>query len=301
MMELNYLRVFYEVAKAGRFTEAAKRLNISQSALSRSVSLLEESEGVLLFERSKNGVSLTPTGAEVFRHCEQLFQTVNRIKEVCSGNLASCEGPIRFGTTDHALNYLLAQPIQNFRREFPRTIPSVFIGSPDEVIDSLINTENEFGLVFAKILTPQIEYEALREEPMALVVQAEVWRENKTAAIASTLNRVLDKVGYISSVGAHTQVRATRVLKELFGKMPPIGFETNGQESQKRICLEGGGVAYLSRFMVEEEIRAGKLHEITLENPHAFKLWLATRKGKAPSLPAKMFLDRLKLWWGPPA
>ncbi|MGZ3722685.1 MAG: LysR family transcriptional regulator, partial [Bdellovibrionales bacterium] len=38
-MELNYLRVFYEVAKVGRFTEAAKRLNISQSALSRSVAL----------------------------------------------------------------------------------------------------------------------------------------------------------------------------------------------------------------------------------------------------------------------
>ena len=44
-MELNHLRAFFEVAKVGRFTEAAKRLHISQSALSRSVALLEEGEG----------------------------------------------------------------------------------------------------------------------------------------------------------------------------------------------------------------------------------------------------------------
>src|ERR1700676_3233220 len=111
-MELNYLKVFFEVAKAGRFTEAAKRLNISQSALSRSVALLEESEGVKLFERSKKGVSLTQTGAEVFRHCEQLFQTVHKIEAVCRGVQEACEGQLRFATTDHVINYLLPQPLR---------------------------------------------------------------------------------------------------------------------------------------------------------------------------------------------
>ena len=48
-VELNYLRVFFEVAKVGRFTDAARELNISQSALSRSVALLEESQGVKTF------------------------------------------------------------------------------------------------------------------------------------------------------------------------------------------------------------------------------------------------------------
>src|SRR3954464_7166212 len=109
-MELNHLRVFFEVARIGKFAEAAKRLNISQSALSRSVALLEESEGVKLFERSKSGVTLTTTGIEIFRHCEQLFQTVNKITEVCRGIQETCEGPLHFATTDHAINYLLPKP-----------------------------------------------------------------------------------------------------------------------------------------------------------------------------------------------
>lgn len=293
-MELNHLKVFFEVAKAGRFTEAARRLNISQSALSRSVALLEDSEGVQLFERSKFGVTLTPTGTEVFRHCELLFQTVGKIGEVCRGTQETCEGVLHFSTTDHIVNYLLPSRIRAFRQEFPQVIPSVHIEAPDEIVHLLLNSENEFGLSFAKVQLPQIEYEALSEEAMSLVVREDLWRENKVAGQSATINRILDRVGYISSLGAHKQTRASRVLRELFGRMPRISFEANGQEAQKRVCLAGGGLAYLSRFMVESEIKSGQLFEIKIEAPHRFKLWLATKKGHVLTLPAKLFLDRLR-------
>ena len=83
-MELNYLRVFYQVARDGKFSESAKKLGISQSALSRSVNLLEEGEGVVLFDRSKHGVTLTPKGNDVFKLCEQLFQTEKEIENEIS-------------------------------------------------------------------------------------------------------------------------------------------------------------------------------------------------------------------------
>lgn len=294
-MELNYLRVFYEVARAGRFTEAAKKLSISQSALSRAVALLEESQGVRLFDRSKRGVTLTEIGKDVFRHCEEIFQNVQQIQEVCRGTKETCEGPLRFSTTDHVLQYLMIAQIQAFRREFPRVIPSVLTGGPDEVVEAVLNGKTEFGLLFSKVAFPHIEYEDLREEPMVLVVHADLWRESKGASQAATLDKVLNKVGYISSIGAHLQTRPSRVLLELFGRMPRIGFETNAQEAQKRVCLARGGIAYLARFMVEKEIQSGELHEIAMERPHAFKLWLATRKSKPLSLPARVFLDRLRL------
>lgn len=296
-MELNYLRVFFEVAKDGRFTDAAKRLNISQSALSRSVALLEETTGVKLFNRSKQGVQLTPTGEEVFRQCEQLFHTVRKINEICNGEQEVCEGPLRMATTDHIMNYLILQQLQSFRKDFHSVIPVISIGTPDEIINSVLAEEYEFGLLFAKVLTPQINYEPLHEEPMALVVQPEVWQECKSVNQAATIKKVLNKVGYISSVGATGQKRASRVLLELFGEMPRVGIEVSGQEEQKRICLSGGGIAYLSRFMVEKEIKSGQLYEINVEEPHVFKLWLATKKGKTLSMPSRRFLDRLRAQW----
>jgi len=296
-MELNYLRVFYEVAKAGQFTEAAKRLHISQSALSRSVAMLEDGEGVKLLERSKKGVTLTPTGQEVYRYCEQLFQTVHKIEDACRGTHQSCEGPLPFATSDHVINYLLAQPLISFRAEHPLVVPSIFVGTPDESLERLLLTDCEFNLSFAKVAAPQVEFEALREEPMSVVVSTEVWRRALGPNHAARLEKVLADVGYITSVGAHAQKRPSRVLKELFGKTPPIGIEVNGQEAQKQICLAGGGVAYLSRFMVAREIEDGLLHEINMEQTHSFKLWLAVRRGKSMSVAAQAFIKHLRLLW----
>ena len=293
-MDLNHLRVFFEVAKSGRFTEAAKRLNISQSALSRSVALLEESEGVQLFERSKQGVKLTPVGHEVYLRCERMLQTVNEIEGVCRGTRETCEGPLRFATTDHVTNDFLVKPIQAFRNQYPLVIPSIFTGTPDEIAHALLNTECEFGLLFSKVPITQIEYSELRGEPMALVCQAELWKKNKMPSDTKTLKKVIQNVGYIASIGALSQNRPSRVLQELFGEMPRIGLEANSQESQKRFCLSGGGVAYLARFMVEKEIQSGKFFEIPVEHPHVFKLWVATRKGSYLSFSARTFLDSLR-------
>jgi DNA-binding transcriptional LysR family regulator len=294
-MELNHLRVFYEVAKIGRFSEAARRLNISQSALSRSVAMLEDAEGVKLFERSKKGVALTALGAEVFLRCEQMFQTFHEIERVVRGLKEACQGPLRFACTDHVMNDLLVHPIQDFRKKYPEVIPSIFTGTPDEIINALLNTDCELGLLFTKVNVPQIDYEVIRpNERMALVCAPDLWKKNRSSSDMKTLKKVIESAGYIASIGALLQSRPSRVLTELFGEMPRIGLETNSQEAQKRFCMQGGGVAYLARFLVQNEIEKGKLFEIPVEHSHTFNLWAAVRKGRQLSLSARTFLQFLK-------
>lgn len=292
-MELNYLRVFFEVAKAGRFSEAARRMNISQSALSRSVALLEESEGVKLFDRSKHGVELTDVGKEVFSRCEELFRTFREIEGICKGTQEECAGPLRFAASDHVINDFLIQPIQAFRKLYPKVIPSIETGSPDEIIETLVKGTCEFGLLFAKPAIPQIDYKILRSQEMALVCHPELWKRCRSSSTEKTLKNVLKDQGYIASIGAHLRTRLTRVMQELFGEMPRVGFEVNTQEAQKRICLAQGGIAYLARFMVAKEIEEGRLFEVPVENPHSFHLWVATRRGRELTLAARTFLEHL--------
>lgn len=290
-MELNYLRVFYEVAKTGKFSEAARKLNISQSALSRSVSLLEEGENVVLFDRSKNGVALTAKGIDVFRLCEQLFQTEKEIENLCRGSLEKCEGPLRFSASDHVINYVLPKSIREFKKAHPKVIPSIQSGTPDEIVNQLLNSDCEFALLFAKINTPQIEFKKLYPEKMSLVCHPDLWKECKSSSHEKTLKKLISKYGYISSIGVSTGKRTSQVLMELFGDFPKISFEVNNQEGQKRYCMNGEGVAYLTRFMVEKEIENGELFEIPMEHAHEFHLWLAKPKGRQLSLTAKTFLE----------
>ncbi|WP_413289212.1 LysR family transcriptional regulator [Bdellovibrio sp. HCB337] len=293
-MELNYLRVFFEVAKSGKFSDAARKMNISQSALSRSVALLEESEGVTLFDRSKKGVALTPKGQEVFHLCEQLFRTEKEIENLCRGIQEKCEGPLRFSAADHVINDYLVKPLHEFRRKYNKVVPSIRSGTPDEVIQAVLNTDCEFGLLFAKVNLPNVEYRILHREAMAVVCHPRLWKENKSSSNEKTLKAILKNYGYICSIGALLETRPSRVIMELFGEAPQIGLETNSQESQKRFCLAGEGVAYLSRFMVAKEIESGKLFEIPVDHPHSFNLWLATAKGKHLSLTSRMFLKHLR-------
>lgn len=287
-MELNYLRVFYEVARAGKFSESARKLRVSQSALSRSVRLLEESEGVTLFERSKSGVTLTPKGQEIFRLCDELFKKEKEIENLCRGIQEKCEGVMRFASSDHLVNDFLPGPLLKFKRKHPGIIPSIRTGTPEEITGFLLRDECEFALMFAKVNTPQIEYKKLHLEKMSLVCHPDLWKECKT------LKKLIAKYGYISSIDARLNRRASHVMLELFGQIPRIVFEVNGQESQKRFCLAKEGVAYLARFMVRKEIESGELFEIPIESAHEFYLWLATVKGKQLSLSSRTFLDELR-------
>ena len=75
---LSQYKIFYEVAKAGNISKAAKELYISQPAISKAISKLEDSLGLPLFTRSSRGVQLTPEGEILFTHAREAFDALDR-------------------------------------------------------------------------------------------------------------------------------------------------------------------------------------------------------------------------------
>src|SRR5947207_1736597 len=72
-MDWDKLRVFHAVAEAGSFTHAGEALNLSQSAVSRQISALEESLSVPLFHRDARGLILTERGKRLYRTAQHVF------------------------------------------------------------------------------------------------------------------------------------------------------------------------------------------------------------------------------------
>jgi LysR family nitrogen assimilation transcriptional regulator len=291
-MELNHLRYFYEVAKAGSFTEAARKLRISQSALSKAVALLEDSEGVRLLERSKRGVALTGVGTEVFQKSAGIFQAVTDIQNTCRGTKEVCEGPLHFGASDHVTNYLLVKKLQQMRAAHPKVVTSTFSGTPNEIITAMLNNELEFGLFITPVNVPQISYEPVFPLEMAIVCHPQLLPAGSLTV--AKLKAAVREVGFISSIRAEYQNHPSQSLLDLMGKDPIIAFECNSQETQKRIAIEKGGVAFLARFMVEAELKKGTLVEILPEKPLTLNLLLAKRRGLPLSLNARTFLELVK-------
>ena len=79
-MDWDKLRIFHAVAEAGSFTHAGEALNLSQSAISRQISTLEESLGVSLFHRHARGLLLTEQGEILQNAAREIFAQLSMIE-----------------------------------------------------------------------------------------------------------------------------------------------------------------------------------------------------------------------------
>lgn len=99
-MDWDKLRIFHAVAEAGSFTHAGEALNLSQSAVSRQISTLEESLGVSLFHRHARGLLLTEQGELLQKAAKDIFGKLSMIEGQLSDSRQLPEGPLRITTTE---------------------------------------------------------------------------------------------------------------------------------------------------------------------------------------------------------
>jgi len=98
-MDWDKLRVFHAVAEAGSFTHAGEGLNLSQSAVSRQISALEESLNVPLFHRHARGLILTEQGELLYRTAREVFTKLSMTEAMISESRESPKGPLKVTTT----------------------------------------------------------------------------------------------------------------------------------------------------------------------------------------------------------
>ncbi len=98
-MDWDKLRVFHAVAEAGSFTHAGEALNLSQSAVSRQISALEESLSVPLFHRHARGLILTEQGELLYRTAREVFAKLAMTEAMLTESKDRPKGPLKVTTT----------------------------------------------------------------------------------------------------------------------------------------------------------------------------------------------------------
>lgn len=118
-MDWDKLRIFYAVAEAGSFTHAGETLNLSQSAVSRQISTLEESIGVSLFHRHARGLILTEEGELLHKTAAEIFGKLAMIEGQLADSRQLPEGPLRITVAEFIGSTWLAPKLQQLRAEHP--------------------------------------------------------------------------------------------------------------------------------------------------------------------------------------
>ena len=143
-INLNSFKIFLEVANSNSFLEASNRLFLSQPAISKSMSKLEEDLGITLFYRANKGISLTPSGEVLYKYlkdtkdlllsCERVLVSMNDVEE---GNLV-------IGVQSHIVRNYLMDKIDHFRIKHPKIKIKLIDLSSSALLEQLCSRKIDF-------------------------------------------------------------------------------------------------------------------------------------------------------------
>ena len=144
---LSQYRIFYEVARCGNISRAAKELYISQPAISKAIGKLEESLGTRLFLRNSRGVQLTPEGHVLFQHVSDAFDSLSRgekeLKRIHDFHI----GQLKIGVSNTLCKYVLLPYLKSFVEKYPHVNITIESQSTAHTLEMLEARKIDIGLV----------------------------------------------------------------------------------------------------------------------------------------------------------
>lgn len=140
-------RVFYEVAAAGNISRAAKKLNISQPAISKSLAKLEKNLDTRLFTRTSRGVQLTASGDVLYSHLQDAFEFIEKGEQELRMIKDSNYGHIKIGGSTTLCKYVLVPYLKEYIKEHPFTKIAIDNHATAETVKSVENGSIDIGTV----------------------------------------------------------------------------------------------------------------------------------------------------------
>jgi DNA-binding transcriptional LysR family regulator len=168
-IKLSQLRAFVAVAESGSFGEAALDLEISQSAVSHAIAVLEEQLGVVLLNRGRHGARLTPVGAQLLEYAQTILRSLEEMTQVANQAKGLQSGEVRIVSFRSAAAYILPSVIVDFRQKFPN-IKVRIIEHEDEknVEQTLRQGYADLGITHLPASEGFLSWQLLRDEYIAI-------------------------------------------------------------------------------------------------------------------------------------
>jgi DNA-binding transcriptional LysR family regulator len=165
-LNLDQLQALIDVADLGSFSAAARRLNLTQPAVSLQIRELEKRAGIPLIERIGKRAFPTAAGRELLDHARRLRAgadaALNAMKRHKDGNV----GRVHIGTGVTALTYLLPTVLRKLRADHPGIELVVTTGTTQGVAAGMIANEIDLGVVTLPVDTKVFEATTLLDDPI---------------------------------------------------------------------------------------------------------------------------------------
>ncbi len=295
-MTLEQLRIFVAVAEREHVTEAAKTLNLSQSAVSGAITTLEGRHGVPLFDRVGRRIVLNQAGAAFLVQARQVIASMEAA-EAALADLSRLErGRLTIQASQSIASYWLPPRLTVFRDAHPGIELDVAFGNTSQVADAVVDGRAELGLVEGLIDDPVLRRETIGQEHLSLVVSPRhAWATSDRGDIDLTATPWI-----LREPGSGTRAAFEAVLqgRGLTLAQLTVAMVLPGNEAVRSAVEAGAGAGVMSRSVAVLGVARGALVEIPIELPvRAF--YLLRHKQRYRSLAGEEFVKMAKAFADP--
>jgi DNA-binding transcriptional LysR family regulator len=245
---------FAAVVSSGGFSNAAKLLGYSKAAVSRQIAKLEQSIGVRLLDRTTRSVTLTPAGREMYARCARIVDEVNEANQIITGMISKPRGELKVNAPVVSSLFELTAIIPRFLKAYPDV--RLFLNLSDSKVDML---KGRFDVAFwmGDPFDASLESVQLRNYPLVLVAAPDY------LARAGWPSTPHDLKEHTCIVETHlSKVGEWRLSDDVTVAVNRGPLTSNSVRMAREATLEGLGISYLPRFLVEHDINAKRLEPL---------------------------------------
>jgi len=260
-MNLNHLRYFYEVARAGNMRRAATRIGISQPALSKQIQALEDTIGLQLFYRTPKGLQPTADGAVAFQHCEKIFGHLRDLETSLEARRKGSAGRLTIGVIHSLSSHLLPAYLRRYREAYDKVRIKIVTVKSRAVLRALEEHKVDIGLVAEQPQGGELVWRAFAKTPLVIVAApaSPLAQAMKSGPVAAEALHKADMVAF--DPPAPTRRVTDRYLAAR-GLEPRIMAECPSIDTIKELVVEQVGFAVLPGHCVDADIAQGRLVQV---------------------------------------
>lgn len=296
MIEVRHLRLVYHVAREASLTIAARHLNLTQSALSHQLTVLEERLGCQLFLRVGKKLRLTEAGRRVLDTAEAVLPLIadaeRDVRRQAKGGGAA---RVRFSTECYTSYHWLPSLINAYEERGEEIQVELAPAATRRIVEALLEGEIDVGLISHEIDEPLLDVTPLfDDEKVAVVSPQHAWAGRVCVEAADFEDENILVPDRADSGFINTYLRGA-------GVSPRRVTEVGVTEGIRELAKAGAGVAVLARWVAEPDLAKGDLVALHIGGAGLWRTWRAAYlRGRARPTHFRRFVEALKLTLQPP-
>ena len=291
-LTIRQLRSIRAIDKVGKISIAARNLGLTAPAVTLQLKQVEEADGILLFERTSEGMQTTIAGEAYVETAGAVEDILQQLEDKIDAIKGGKTGRLRLGIVSTA-KYFAPYLVAGFAASHPDIEIVMTVGNREKLVEMLHSHEADIFLMGRPPKGMHLNSFIFGDHPLVVIARPDHPLAGKRGI---SKERIASETFLIREKGSGTRISLEIYLGEIPGKLDALGIEMDSNETIKQSVMAGMGIGFISAHTIAQEVASGRLIILDVESMPIKRQWFSvTRQNRTISPAIAEFQEFLRI------